>query len=152
MFEYHTEHLFSYSATLQPPEVLGEMPEGIRVNFWVTGGEAAGPKLRGKLLPVGADWMTLRRDGVAMLDVRASVLSDDGALIDVTYPGLGDLGADGYARFLRGDLPAKLSLRTLPRFRCAHPAYAWLHRVTCFGVGEVVFAENTVRYDVYAIR
>ena len=44
MFEYSMEHLFSYSAMLEmPPEVIGPLPEGLRVNVYVTGGEVEGP-------------------------------------------------------------------------------------------------------------
>ena len=60
MFEYKIDHIMSYNATLTAPEVIGEVPEGIRVNFF-TGGNITGPKVFGKLRPVGADWLTLRR-------------------------------------------------------------------------------------------
>ena len=56
MFEYQMEHIMSYNATLAPPEVIGPLAEGIRVNFYVTGGTVTGPRVFGKLRPVGADW------------------------------------------------------------------------------------------------
>jgi hypothetical protein len=152
MIAYELEHLFTYSATLKPVEVVGEVPEGFRVNYWVTGGEVKGPKLNGKLLPVGADWLTIRRDGVAALDVRISIRTDDDVLIDVVYPGLGDLGPDGYERIIRGESPSRLKLCTTPRFRTAHPAYAWMHRNVCIGIGEADFVRSEVVYDVYAVR
>lgn len=152
MFAYQLDHLFTYSARLKPTEILGEVPEGFRVNYWVTGGEVDGPKLKGKVLPVGADWLTIRRDGMAALDVRISILTDDGVLIDVAYPGLGDLGIDGYDKVRRGELPKRLKLHTSPRFRTSHPDYAWMHRVLCVGIGEVDFERSEAIYDVYAIR
>jgi hypothetical protein len=63
MIEYRLEHIMSYTAKLTEPEVIGPLPEGIRVNICVTGGEISGPRLSGKLRPVGADWLTIRRDG-----------------------------------------------------------------------------------------
>jgi hypothetical protein len=52
MFRLNPEHLFAYSATLQaPPEAIGPVPEGARANFYVTGGEVVGPRVRGKLPP-----------------------------------------------------------------------------------------------------
>jgi len=33
---YELEHLFTYSAALKPAEVVGEVPERFRVNYWVT--------------------------------------------------------------------------------------------------------------------
>ncbi len=69
-----------------------------------------GPKLRGKMLPGGGDWLTVRTDGVGILDVRATIESDDGALIYLAYTGVGDLGEDGYQNFLsRGAVMADAS-------------------------------------------
>jgi hypothetical protein len=75
------EYLFSYRATLAPPEVIGPIAEGIRINFYVTAGEVSGPKMRGRLRTVGGDWLLLRPDGVGLLDVRATMELDNGALI-----------------------------------------------------------------------
>jgi Protein of unknown function (DUF3237) len=63
MIEHRLEHIMSYTAKLSDPEVIGPVPEGIRVNIYVTGGEISGPKLSGKSRSVGADWLTIRRDG-----------------------------------------------------------------------------------------
>jgi Protein of unknown function (DUF3237) len=54
------DHLFSCQAMLHAPEIIGPVPEGIRVNFYVTGGTIEGPRLRGTTLPVGGDWLTIR--------------------------------------------------------------------------------------------
>lgn len=152
MHAYSMEHVFSYDAQLRAPEVIGPTGVGIRVNFHVEGGDIRGPRLQGRVLPVGADWLTLRHDGVAVLDVRATMQAGDGALIDVAYTGLGDLGADGHAAFLRGELPTRMALRTVPRFSCAHPAHAWINRLQFIGIGEVDFTRQYVSYDVYALR
>ena len=112
------DHLFSYSVTLQgPPEVIGPVPEGVRVNFYVTGGEVTGPRIHGRLRPVGGDWLTLRRDGIGMLDVRATLETHDGAVVDVSYRGSGDLGLDGYESFLLDSCRSRL--RYARRRRCA---------------------------------
>ena len=33
MLDYKLEHIFSYAVTLKPPEVIGPVPGGVRVNF-----------------------------------------------------------------------------------------------------------------------
>ena len=154
MLEYSMEHLFSYSAMLEmPPEVIGPLPEGLRVNVYVTGGEVEGPKLRGKLRPVGADWLTVRTDGVLVLDVRATIESHDGALIYVTYNGVLDMGEDGYQKFLNGELPPSgTPIRTSPRCQTSHPDYVWLNRCLCVGIGQSFLERGEVRYDIYAVR
>ena len=102
---------------------------------------------------MGGDWLVVRTDGVAILDVRATIETrDEGALIHVSYTGVGELGEDGYERFLRGDLPASVPLRVGPRFLTAHPDYRWLNRLQCLGIGEVDLERSEVSYDVYAVR
>jgi len=54
MLDYNLEHICSYTATLKtPPEVIGPLAEGIRVNFYVTGGHVEGPKIKGGPVPEG---------------------------------------------------------------------------------------------------
>jgi hypothetical protein len=152
MLSYQMEHILSYSATLRPPEVIGPLAEGIRVNFYATGGEVSGPRVKGQVLAVGGDWLTIRKDGVGVLDVRATFQTHDGALIYTTYGGTADLGEDGYDKFLRQDLPQFLALRIAPRYHTAHPNYAWINRVQCVGIGQADMARLAVHYDVYAVR
>jgi Protein of unknown function (DUF3237) len=146
------EYLFSYWATLAPPEVIGPIAEGIRVNFYVTAGEVSGPKMRGRLRTVGGDWLLLRPDGVGLLDVRATMELDDGALIFTTYGGVVDLGPEGYSLFLKGILPPRLELRIVPRYYTGHPEYLWLNRLQCVGVGVFDVAQSRVSYDIYAMH
>lgn len=152
MYEHSLEHIFSFSGTLDPPLPVGPVPEGIRMIFPISGGEVTGPKVRGRVVPGGGDWLTTRRDGVAILDVRLTIETDDGALVYMFYGGVSDLGPDGYDKVSRGELPPRLKLRTAPRFLTAHPAYEWLNRVQGLAIGESVTADLRVGYDVYAVR
>lgn len=152
-FPYQMDYVGSYSATLRnPPEVIGALPEGIRINFEVTGGEVGGGSIRGIVRPAGGDWFTLRSDGVGILDVRATIETHDGALIYLHYSGVGDFGPGGHADFLAGKLPKTLGLRTAPQMHTAHPDYAWVNRLQFVGVGAVDLETAVVRYDVYALR
>ena len=65
---YNLEHIFSFDAKLESPEVIGPVSPGILANFYCLGGEITGPKLQGKCRAVGGDWLTVRTDGVAILD------------------------------------------------------------------------------------
>jgi hypothetical protein len=153
MFKYELEHICSYSATLrQPMEVIGETPLGLRINAYIAGGEVSGPRLRGKILGVGADWLTIRTDGVGMLDVRATMETQDGALIYVAYNGVMDFGPDGYQRVVAGNPPARIAIQAVPRFLTAHPEYLWLNRLQCLNVGMADFAASTVTYDTYVVH
>jgi hypothetical protein len=101
--------------------------------------------------PVGADFFTLRTDGVGIIDVRATIETHDGALIDVAYSGVADLGADGHQKFLSGTLQPRFTLRTVPRAQTAHPAYQWINRLQCIGIGEADLEKLEVSYDIYGI-
>lgn len=152
MIPYAMEHICTYHATLQDPVVVSPPGGDIRINFYVTGGEVWGPKLKGRLLPIGGDWLTLRADGMAVLDVRAVIESHDGAHIDVSYNGLIDMGVDGHANYLRGVVPERVKIHAAPRMQTAHPAYQWLNRLQCINIGEGRLAQKEVTYDVYALR
>jgi hypothetical protein len=66
MFEYRLEHITSYNATLAEPEVIGPVAEGLRLSIYATGGAVTGPKVLGEVRPVGADWLTVRRDATSL--------------------------------------------------------------------------------------
>ena len=146
------EHICSYWATLSAREVIGPLSEGVRVNVYVTDGEVFGPKMKGRLRPVGGDWLTLRPDGVGILDVRASIELENGALIYTMYNGVAEFGTDGYDKFLKGAPPAFVPLRITPRYCTAHQDYLWVNRLQCVGIGEVDMQRLRVSYDVYALR
>src|SRR5262249_4438434 len=67
---------------------IGAVPHGTRVIAPITSGHFEGPRLRGKVLPGGADWTLLRGDGVLELDLRLTLETDDGALIHLRSFGL----------------------------------------------------------------
>ncbi len=151
--EHQLEHIFSVLVRLHsPPEIIGPVAEGLRLNHYLAGGEASGPKLRGKIRAVGGDWLTLRTDGVLVLDVRATLETDDGALIAVSFAGLSDLGEDAYAKYQRGEAAEKIPYRAAARFQTAHPAYNWLNRIFAVTLGEVDRPRAEVRGDYYALR
>ena len=103
-----------------PPQQLGTVPHGIRSIVPVTGGSFEGPRLRGKVLPGGGDWLLLRPDGVLELDLRITLETDDHALIYMTFQGL-----------RHGDY-----FRTLPRFETSTESYGFMNRIVSVGVGE----------------
>jgi hypothetical protein len=153
MLNYQLEHIVSFTGQGgKPPELIGSLPEGVRINFSNTGGTFEGPRLKGKLHDFGGDWMMVRTDGVALLDARVTFETEDGALILVTYSGVIDFGAAGHSNFLQGKLPEVAHIRTSPRFQSGHPDYAWLNRLHCLGIGEYRSATRSAAYEVYAVR
>jgi len=149
---FTTEHLATFSVFVREPEIIGETPEGLKVNWWVKSGSFDGPRLRGIVRPEGADWMTIRPDGVGILEVRATLETHDGALISASYGGVFELGENGYERFLAGKYPKAPEARTTPRYVTADPRYSWLNRLVCTAVGTVDMDRLNFVYDSYAFR
>ncbi len=90
---------------------------------------------------------------MAILDVRITIETDDGALIYSTYSGVADLGEDGYQAFLRGEPPPSgTAIHIVPRYHTSHPDYRWLNRLQCVGIGQAFMERGEVRYDIYAVR
>ncbi|MBL6754568.1 MAG: DUF3237 family protein, partial [Pseudomonadales bacterium] len=50
-----------------------------------SGGAFSGERLSGSVAPGGADWVVLRDDGTLLIDVRLTLLTDDGAVIYLSY-------------------------------------------------------------------
>ncbi len=152
-FDYGMEYVCSVSVRLQR-ELIGPLAEGIRANAHIIGGEVDGPKLRGKIRPVGADFTLLRRDGLMVLDFRATFETHDGALIYETGAGLGYGDEDLYERALKRDLPPTIPLREVIRLSTAHPDYLWVNRLQFVGIGEAVVLAggDEVHADLYALK
>ena len=77
------EFIFAVHAIVDVPLDLGDVGKGGRRIVPIIGGDFSGPRLRGQVLPGGADWQILRTDGVAELEARYTLSTDDGALIYV---------------------------------------------------------------------
>jgi Protein of unknown function (DUF3237) len=148
------EYLASIRVPLREPEIIGITPGGLLVNwFWDPNeGEVSGPKLKAKVRKSGGDWMTIRRDGIGVMDVRATVETDDGALLMASYLGTCDFGEAGYKNFLDHRWPEVAPTRTAPRIQTSHPRYLELNRLQCIGIGQVRMKELVYTYDLYALR
>ena len=78
-----TEFVYEAIVNIAPPMQLGQSPLGERRIVPITGGTFEGPRLRGKVLPGGADRQLVRRDGARLLDALYELQTDDGAVITV---------------------------------------------------------------------
>jgi hypothetical protein len=144
-------HLYDMHVDLEPPQVIGAAPAGHRQVFIVRGGTLEGPRLKGALLPGGGDWALMRSDGAVQLDVRATLQTDDGALIYATYSGLIIASAVTFQRLVAGeDVPlSEYYFYTNPMFQTAAEKYTWLNQVLAIGRGRVI--PNGVEYRVWAV-
>jgi hypothetical protein len=133
-------------------EWIGAMPDGLRIDWYVKEGSFAGPGLNGVVLPGAADWMRIRSDGVAIVNVQACLEMRTGARIYCAYGGIIDLGPDGYARALRDEFDPLPPLVVTPTFTTADKQLAWLNRSQCIGVGRVDPKALRADFDVYVVQ
>ena len=103
----------------------------------VSCGTVEGPKLRGKILPGGADWQIVRADGVVHLTARYTAETETGGLILINAEGYRHGPPEVMEALARDETvdPKLYYFRTFMRFETADPAVAWLNSILAIGVG-----------------
>ena len=133
-----SEFLFEMTLQVAPAATIGVTPLGKRYIAYVTGGTFKGPRLKGRVLPGGGDWVIQRPDHVFQLDVRITLETDDGAMIFTTYRGARHGSRDVMRRIARGH-PVNADeyyFRTTPYFETASEKYNWLGGIVSVGIGQ----------------
>jgi len=145
-------HLLTARFEVSAPRALGLTPYGERRIVQITGGTFEGPRLRGLILPEGGDWLLLRPDGVLQLDVRATLQTDDGALIYVTYRGYRHGPKEVIERLGRGEIvdPGEYYFRIAPFLETASEKYARLNSIVVVGTGNRLPAGPV--YTLYEVQ
>ena len=146
------EPIFIIRAELDAITSLGHTPYGERRVIGILGGTVRGSRLVGRILPGGADWQIIRRDGAADIKARYSIETDAGALIMVNSEGLRHGPPDVIEKLARGENvdPSQYYFRTVMRFETAAPAVDWLNRILAIAKGQR--EPRAVRLDVYEVE
>ena len=147
------ELLYRASIAVDKPQLFGPTVQasGERRIINITGGEFAGGRLKGAVLPGGADWQIIRSDGVAQLEARFTMQTDDGALLYVKNFGFRHGAPEVIARLFSGEVvdPAQYYFRMTPLIETGDARYAWLNSLIMVGSG--MRTKDRVIYDVYAV-
>lgn len=138
MPEIRIRHLFNMVLQVSGMQPLGMTPNGNRRVGLVAGGTFTGERLRGTVLPGGADWIIARPDGCTTLDVRLVLETDDGARIGMLYRGLRHGPTEVMQRLDHGEAvdPSEYYFRTAIMFETAAEKYDWLNRIFAIGTGS----------------
>lgn len=147
------EFLARFEVSLDAPILeVGEV-EGVgkRRIIPITGGTFSGPRLSGQILNNGADWQVVQADGLARLDTRYALKTEDGALIYIQTRGFRYGPPDVMEELARGHPvdPHKYFFRVYVQFETSASRYAWLNRAMAIGAGMRLL--NAVVYDAYLI-
>jgi uncharacterized protein DUF3237 len=143
--------IFTVRAELAEILHFGTTPFGVRRVINILGGRVEGPRLRGRILPGGADWQLIRADAVADIHARYTIQADDGAHILVESLGLRHGPPEVIEQLARGDPvdPSRYYFRTVMRFETADPQFAWLNRIIALARGAR--ERLAVRLDVFEV-
>ena len=145
------EEVCSFAINLSKPHELGQCGTGTRRIIPIVGGTVTGPLIAGRILGIGADWQTVEADGVAQLDARYAIETDDGAVIEVVSQGMRHMAPEIAARAARGeDVPfSAYYMRTFIRLETGHPDYAWVNRSLFLSAGGKTGA--VVHLSIYRV-
>ena len=130
---------------------FGATPYGERRIINILGGTVEGPKLKGRILPGGADWQIVRTDGVVHLQARYTIETDSGEQILVDAEGYRHGPPDVMDRLARDETvdSSLYYFRTFMRFETADPAASWLNRILAIGRGARM--KGAVRIAVFEV-
>jgi hypothetical protein len=148
-----TEYLMTLYAPLDPPQQIDNtlFIYNVREGGWVKG-----PKISGKMLAPGGDWYRIMPGGCGRVDVRATIKTDDGALVYVAYSGVFSASKESFDRLMKGEtLTSKdIYFITAPTMQTSSEKYAWVNHIQCVGkIIEVKVGENSfVKYDIFIVR
>jgi hypothetical protein len=148
--ELPVEHLFDMSVELEPAQVV-ETAVGNRMTFIAKGGRVEGPKIKGELLPGGGDWLNVGTDQIGRADIRATIRTDDRALIHYTGLGIIKIPPEGLERLANGERISfeESYVRTTPRFETTDERYSWLSEIVAVSHNELV--ANKIDYRIYRV-
>jgi hypothetical protein len=146
------ELIARFRVALGQPLELGQTQWGRRRVIPIEGGYFDGPLLSGTVVPGGADWQVVHDDGMATIDTRYTLQSNDGALISVATAGVRDGPPQVLERLARGEPvdPNSYYFRVSCRYETSDPEYAWLNRIVA--VASAIRLAHQVIYDAYVVR
>jgi Protein of unknown function (DUF3237) len=134
-----SEFLYKITLSLDKPIDTGKSPFGTRIAYPIKGGSFEGPKMKGKVMAVGEDWLLKIDDTTNRLDVRLVLETDDGQLIACTYSGIVHINEDKTSYW-----------RITPTFQTSSKKYEWLNFIVAVGKGQ--FQDGSVSYEVFVVR
>lgn len=129
-FEVKLVHAFDIRMNFGTRMIFGPVSGGARQGYVaLTDGIIRGPRLNGKIMDhSGADWATLRTDGVVETRAHYMLEADDGTPIYIENR--------GYIYNTQPNSPGPAYFRCTPYFRAPIGKHDWLNRTVIVGGGE----------------
>jgi hypothetical protein len=145
------EFLALFSVELGTPQELGETGLARRRIFPIIGGSFEGPNFKGRVLSGGADWQLVQKDGLAIIDTRYGLETDDGAVIYISTRGLRYGPPEVLAAVGRGEMvdPQNYYFRVNIQLETGDRKYWWLNQTLAIGSGMRL--ANSVLFNAYKV-
>ena len=145
------QHVCTLMVELAPVRSMGPGRAGQRRIIPIIGGTVTGPELSGRILNLGADWQTIFTDGLAELDTRYAMETDDGATIEIVNYGYRHGPREVIEAIGRGEKVDSGSyyMRTHARIDTGDARYDWVNRTLFVGTGAR--SAGSVRIDLFAL-
>ncbi len=142
--------LFRLHADVDTPQMI-DGPLGKRLFIPVTGGTFRGDRLSGSLQSGGSDFQLIRTDGVAELDVRVTLKTDDGVVIQLKGHGMRHTTPEVFERIMSGaDVDSsEYYFREALFFEAPAGKYEWLNRIIAIAKGGRL--KSDVFLDAYEV-
>jgi hypothetical protein len=122
---------FEMYATLGPPTEVGKLANGlVRRIIPVTGGTFEGPGIKGTVVAGGADWQIVTPDGIAVLDARYTLQTEQGHSIYISNRGIRHGKPEVVKRLAAGEEvdPSEYYMRTCAEMEASAPELDWVRR------------------------
>src|ERR1700692_4445813 len=132
-----TRYVFSLVIKVGAPIIAGDIGHGIRRIIPILGGEVRGQGIKGTIFPVGADFQTIRPNGLTELEAKYGFEMDDGAIVYIENIGIRFGPKELLDRIAKGEIvdPALIYFRSVPKFETGAENYRWLMENLVVGVG-----------------
>jgi Protein of unknown function (DUF3237) len=118
-------------------------PAGHRRIVPIVGGRFEGERLSGTMHEPGADWQTIRPDGVFELEIRTLLRTHEGEYFEMRGQALRHGPPEVIARIARGESvdPRDYYFREVMRFYTSAPRIHWLNNIFAVATGRRERAE-----------
>lgn len=143
-------HFADLTVELAQPLEMGQGRAGTRRIIPIIGGRVTG-QITGRVLNLGADWQTVFEDGLADLDTRYAIETEDSAVIEIRNLGFRHAPPEILAALSRGEDVASEDyyMRTHARLESGDPRYAHVNRKLFVGSGARL--ASTVLIKLYEL-
>lgn len=133
------EFICELKVKLDPALIVGETALGTRRIIPIIGGTVEGPKIKGIIIRGGADWQTLRPDGVTDLEAHYQFQTEDGEIIYIKNTGVRAAKSE-VAKMLAEGIKVSSDqyyFRAIPKFEAnKNGKYSWLNDSIFICTGE----------------